>query len=197
MVADSMTVQPMRFSPPMIEALEDGRKVATRRIVTGGNALVQPGKFENVNLETGRASHVGGRNVIKARCRFPAGERAVTIESKVKPDALLWVRRGQAGGTRAASTLTLEVWAVEVSRLQDMTDKDAIAEGVMPWRNEYAVNAAGDLHHATPRLTFWALWDSINGRGRDGWDANPWVWTYRFTVHRMNIDQLLEVKKSA
>lgn len=193
----ALMVQPMRFNPQMIEALEAGRKGATRRIVTGSNSLVQPGRFENVNLDTGRASHVNGRNVIKARCKFPAGERAVTIESKIKPEALLWVRRGQAGGTRASSTLTLEVWAVEVSRLQDMTDKDAIAEGVMPWRNEYAVNEAGDLHYATPRLAFSALWDSINGRGRNGWDANPWVWTYRFTVHQANVDQLLEVKKSA
>lgn len=194
----ALMVRPMRFSPQMIEALEDGRKVATRRIVSAGNSLVRPGKFENVNLDTGRSSHVGGRNVIKARCKFPAGERAVTIESKIQPEALLWVRRGQAGGTRAASTLTLEVWAVEASRLQDMTDKDAIAEGVWhPSWNEFLwlpheTDGAAHLH---ARDAFRTLWKSINGS--KSWDANPWVWTYRFTVHRMNVDQLLEVRKSA
>lgn len=188
----TITVKPLRFNPQMIEALEDGRKKATRRILTAGNSIVTPGKFENLLLETGRAKHEGGRNFLRARCRFAAGERTVSIESRVQPCDLFWVRRGQRGGTRAASTLTLDFWNVEVSRLQDMSEQDAIEEGIMPWQGEYAVNDAGDLHHATARLTFWALWDSINGRGQSGWDSNPWVWTYKFTVHRLNIDQLLK-----
>lgn len=183
---------PLRFNPQMIDALEDGRKKATRRILTAGNTIVEPGRFENVRLETGRAKHSGGENFLRARCRFESGERTVSIRSKIQPCDLFWVRRGQRGGTREASTLTLDVWSVEVSRLQDMTEQDAIDEGIMPWHGEYAVNAEGDLHHATARLTFWALWDSINGRGKYGWDANPWVWTYKFTLQRLNIDQLLK-----
>lgn len=210
MVARSVIVQPMRFAPSLIRALEEDRKGATRRIVTSANSLVQPGKFENLRLETGRASFVNGRSVIKARCGFPAGERAVTVESRIKPFDLLWVRRGQQGGTRVASSMTLEVWAVEVSRLQDMTEQDAIDEGVwhpdpaqFPEAQPEACSmlwypcAEKGKAHISPRLAFRDLWTSLNGRGRNGWDANPWVWTYRFTVHRMNVDQLLEVKKSA
>lgn len=192
-----LNIGPLRFNPQMIEALEDGRKRATRRILTAGNTRVQPGSFENLLLDTGRTKNEGGENYLRARCRFESGERTVSIRSKYQPCDLLWVRRGQRGGTRAGSTITLDIWSVEVSRLQDMTEQDALEEGIMPWRDEYAVNAEGDLHHATALLTFWALWDSINGRGKYGWDSNPWVWTYKFTVHRINIDKLLEQRSAA
>lgn len=191
-MSSPIRVYPKRFNPQMIEALEAGTKRSTRRVVTAGNSIVSPGQFENILLETGRRKSEGGENLIRARCRFTAGERVVSIRSKIEPADLMWVRRGQRGGTRVASTLTLEVWAVEASRLQDMTEQDALDEGIIPWQDEFAVNAAGDMHRATARLAFWQLWDSINGRG--AWDENPWVWTYRFTIHRMNIDELLAAR---
>lgn len=61
---------------------------------------------------------------------------------------------------RWASRITLDVEAVRVERLQDITDEDAAAEGV-----EY-------------RTVFAELWESINGRG--SWDLNPWVWVVEF-----------------
>lgn len=72
---------------------------------------------------------------------------------------------------RWASRITLEVVAVRVERLQDISDDDIRAEGVTP-------DVATD-HVRGPYYTAWAaLWRSINGP--DSWAANPWVWVVEF-----------------
>lgn len=64
---------------------------------------------------------------------------------------------------RKLSRITLEITAVRVERLQDISEADALAEGCVmrPARHCYE-----------------ALWESINGAG--SWDANPWVWVVEF-----------------
>ncbi|MET0331307.1 MAG: hypothetical protein ABW154_07745 [Dyella sp.] len=69
---------------------------------------------------------------------------------------------------RWASRITLEVTAVRVERLQDISDEQAIAEGVCPDENGFGGTTA----------LFAELWESINGAG--SWDANPWVWAIEF-----------------
>jgi hypothetical protein len=61
---------------------------------------------------------------------------------------------------RWASRITLEVTGVRIERLQDISEADARAEGVVD------------------TLAFEELWDSINGSG--AWDANPWCWCISF-----------------
>lgn len=69
---------------------------------------------------------------------------------------------------RWASRITLEIAAVRVERVQDITQEDAYTEGVSP------INT-GDF--ITP---FGELWDSINTKRGYGWDKNPWVWVISF-----------------
>jgi len=69
---------------------------------------------------------------------------------------------------RWASRILLEITAVRVERLQDITNEQAIAEGIgEPLDERYAVQDE-----------FRPLWDSINGAG--SWDVNPWVWVVEF-----------------
>lgn len=82
---------------------------------------------------------------------------------------------------RCFSRITLDVMGVRVQRLQDISDEDAIAEGVQflpdgtpEIGSPYAVDlcpgwAGGD----TARDAFKMLWGIINGA--TAWDANPWV----------------------
>ena len=71
---------------------------------------------------------------------------------------------------RWASRITLEITGVRVERLQDISEADAIAEGVY-------------TDPACPAYDAYAqLWDEINGLG--SWEANPWVWVVGF--HRIN-----------
>ncbi len=72
---------------------------------------------------------------------------------------------------RWASRITLEVNEVRVERLQDISEADAIAEGVLPvgHKSEWSDD---------PRLAYRALWEGINGLG--SWDLNSWVWVVGF-----------------
>lgn len=67
---------------------------------------------------------------------------------------------------RWASRITLEITGVRVERLNDITEEDALAEGVEPT----PMNDA--------RTRFVNLWTKINGDG--SWDANPFVWVIEF-----------------
>jgi hypothetical protein len=75
---------------------------------------------------------------------------------------------------RWASRITLEITGIKVERLQDITDADAIAEGVGPFANIQTI----DCETESPRRTFKGLWESINGTG--SWDSNPWLWVISF-----------------
>lgn len=70
---------------------------------------------------------------------------------------------------RHASRITLEVTGVRVERLQDISEADAVAEGIPA--GEVSPPDAG-------RFAYRLLWESINGPG--SWDANPWVWCVEF-----------------
>jgi hypothetical protein len=91
---------------------------------------------------------------------------------------------------RWASRLTLEVTAVRVERLQDISEPQARAEGIHdigipadecgPNRVGYSAwdGPAGPTLKVTPVEAFRELWESINGAGR--WADNPWVWVVEF-----------------
>ncbi|SDP39648.1 hypothetical protein SAMN04488061_2844 [Filomicrobium insigne] len=98
---------------------------------------------------------------------------------------------------RRASRLTLEVTDVRVERLQDISEEDALAEGVLKVKDHcYVVRGFGydesGLCHSRATIPFAQLWDSLNEARGAGWDVNPWVVAVTFKVHPVNIDALLE-----
>jgi hypothetical protein len=81
---------------------------------------------------------------------------------------------------RWASRITLEVESVRVERLADMTEADAIAEGVTPCGGRWLVPGTA-TERRTAREAFEALWDSINGaKPGASWADSPWVWAITF-----------------
>jgi hypothetical protein len=90
---------------------------------------------------------------------------------------------------RWASRILLEVTAVRVERLQDISEPDAKAEGITTiWPdgprddggpNHFTVGVdPGHLNGPTAATVYRMLWELINGEG--SWDANPWVWVVEF-----------------
>lgn len=94
---------------------------------------------------------------------------------------------------RWASRLTLTVTDVRVQRVQEISEADAIAEGVVsaPFPGGERWSVAGGYDDAwldTAREAFRCLWYRIHGPG--AWGANPWVAAISFTVERRNIDEV-------
>lgn len=91
---------------------------------------------------------------------------------------------------KSAARLWQMVEDIRVERLQDISEKNAIAEGikneVLPIVNEriYYFYPCNDLRDDTylnsPITSFYSLWKSINGQA--SWDANPWVWVVQYRV---------------
>lgn len=87
---------------------------------------------------------------------------------------------------RWASRITLDVTSVRVERLQEITEEQAIAEGIERDETHPELWKRGPLRRdirltpwtGFPKLAFQALWEGINGTG--SWDANPWVWVVSF-----------------
>ena len=126
----------------------------------------------------------------KAPCgvAYPASGGCVGLKSRLSIHMPRW-----------ASRILLEVTAVRVERLQDVSEADAIAEGIaqthtdIMGRAQWKVYAhqisdgdpageraeyCGKPYTACPRESFRSLWLSINGPGSR--DANPWVWVVEF-----------------
>lgn len=82
---------------------------------------------------------------------------------------------------RWASRLLLEIKSVRFERLQDISEEDAIEEGMQ--RLPAPVSVLDPYIYvpasARPRNQFAALWDSINGK-KAPWSSNPWVWVIGF-----------------
>ena len=82
---------------------------------------------------------------------------------------------------RHASRITLEITNIRVERLQDISEADAMAEGV----NSRLVVRNSSCHYIEPPTDTYSyiasyipLWESANGKG--SWDWNPWVWVIEF-----------------
>lgn len=189
--------RPILFSGPMVRALLDGSKTQTRRVVKrqppADVASIRVSHYHPTVIDR-RGDEQPGAEIFGAYSddgewgsKFPYGE----------PGDRLWVRETFRDYTehelglayradwpdenikrqwipsihmpRWASRISLEVTAVRVERLQDISRGDAMDEGC-PFPNM----ATGD----DPRTWFSDLWSQINGAA--SWDANPWVWVVEF-----------------
>lgn len=73
---------------------------------------------------------------------------------------------------RWASRITLEVTEVRCERLHEISDADAIAEGIEIDKEQFPC--------LVPRAAFKELWDSIHNKKASHWYSNPWVFCYTF-----------------
>ena len=76
---------------------------------------------------------------------------------------------------RWASRITLRVTDVRVQRVQEISEEDAIAEGITRWEGDRLQR--GDKG---ARNDFSRLWDSINAKRGYSWESNPFCWAITF-----------------
>lgn len=104
------------------------------------------------------------------------------------PETVAWHKRLGRFMPKKYARIWLHVENCYAERVQDISERAAIAEGIEPmletlWK-DYLIPTQTAL---TPRQSFKTLWSSINdhapeqGKLDARWDANPWVWVTRFT----------------
>jgi len=176
-----MTDRPILFSGPMVRAILDGRKSQTRRVLSMAHIGYAPGDRLWVK-ETWRASY--GLDYYRddlGRCPRPSDMDPATTAIEYLADG-----ERELGGRdhpsihmpRWASRLTLTVTNVRVERLKDISEADAIREGV--------TLIQGSLED--PVGAFRSIWSSINTATGKRWEDNPWVCAITFDTRRGNID---------
>lgn len=217
------TARPILFSAPMVRALLEGRKTQTRRLmkpqppkdyrVVWHEGLGAHAGFSrlNENFQPRCPYGVSGDLlwVRESWWNVVAADGASVTAPGTSPgrDAAWYVadmpdyppcphyrKRPGIHMPRWASRLTLEITGVRVERLQNISEEDAIAEGVTKIREACHVIKGFDydevgLCHTSAVTPYYKLWEHLNGRG--SWDANPWVVALSFTVHKQNVDAVL------
>jgi len=184
--------RPILFNGAMVRALLDGSKTQTRRAV---KPQPSPSSTEAFQCADGiwRFSHPTARCPVSheaddVRCPYgQPGDRLWVREAwtthacfdEIRPrDLTTRSLHYQADGQiktgknrpsihmpRWASRITLEITGVRVERLQDISETDALAEGI-------------DQDTCVPVAMYRDLWEQINGFS--SWDKNPWVWVVEF-----------------
>ena len=189
-------LRPIIFSTEMVQAILEGRKTQTRRVVKP-----QPGDHPNDD---------GYMSTVLERC--PYGE----------PETVLWVREIWAHTNQlnlnfedenygyvykadeqdwrqyegwkwnsslfmpfAAARIFLRIKSVRVERLQDISYEDAVHEGIYTdypsetpvWSHDWKDYLGGESD-LDAYGSFANLWKSINGP--ESWADNPWVWVVEF-----------------
>jgi hypothetical protein len=168
-----MKERPILFSGQMVNAIRDGRKRQTRRKLKGRLDLDFKNTIAAVTIDCPY-----GKPGDKLWCRetwaphsdMPRSaiyrcDRGGDYQDNVTPN-FRW--RPSIFMPRWASRILLEITAVRIERLQDISNADALAEGV---------ELRGEMR---PWAIYRELWESINGRG--SWEVNPWVWVIEFRV---------------
>lgn len=205
-----MNEKPILFNSEMVNAILSGRKTQTRRIIKlplidknigcelAGNELageVNAGDYINCPLgkpgdqlwvrETfGKYRAAPSGFVYRADGELPCGDPERWTPSIHMP--------------RWASRINLLITGVRVERLQDISEQDAMAEGITAKEViiETRYEGGGHVEITAERFffvggddegyesageAFAELWDSIYGKKEgENWQANPWVWVIEF-----------------
>lgn len=78
---------------------------------------------------------------------------------------------------RRFARLILEVKDIRIEKLQDISESDAINEGIESQRGIYK-DYLTEKFYRKPYQSFETLWCKINGQ--KSWQSNPWVWVVEF-----------------
>lgn len=194
-----MKERPIIFSSPMVRALLAGTKTQTRRVVKrhssdcigwfdagGGNwrqRFLAADGSPYLKSWSDRCPYgqPGDRLWVREAWRITGESPEDTLDMFDRDDvqyradddqSYIDKYRPSIHMPRRFSRITLEVTAVRVERLQDISVTDAMAEGVVK------VNLRGLGPCMEWRYAYEDLWTNINGPG--SWDANPWVWVIEF-----------------
>lgn len=176
-----MKERPIIFSDEMVSAILEGRKSQTRRVAKLNGDRCHFGQVgdwlwvKETWAESVPDAQWGDMN--------GGGEPTPIYRADNRWDGVTW--RSPIFMPRYESRITLEIVSVRVERVQDISEADAIAEGIDEWEEMFRCGTDSDpCWTRDARLAYAWLWDSINAKRGFGWDTNPWVWVVEFKPAR-------------
>ncbi|HCF3394011.1 hypothetical protein ABZR47_05540 [Pseudomonas aeruginosa] len=207
MSAEKPRERPILFNDQMVRAILEGRKTVTRRVVKPQpdflGSMVDPNTpFKT--LDAGLHARItcpygepGDRLWVREAWAADAQVDAIApsdlsqgepiwypADLSVRQTGCSMISKGRVRPSihmpRWASRILLEITAVRVERLQDISEEQALAEGVRGEPCDHTRQACADIGcwGDTAKGAFGFLWESLNGEG--SWAENPWVWVVEF-----------------
>ncbi|HHX6580215.1 hypothetical protein [Pseudomonas aeruginosa] len=207
MSAERPRERPILFNDQMVRAILEGRKTVTRRVVKPQpdflGSMVDPNTpFKT--LDAGLHARItcpygepGDRLWVREAWAADAQVDAIAprdlsqgepiwypADFSVRQTGCSMISKGRGRPSihmpRWASRVLLEITAVRGERLQDISEEQALAEGVHGEPCDHARQACSDIGcwGDTAKGAFGFLWEQLNGAG--AWQANPWVWVVEF-----------------
>ena len=199
--------RPILFSTDMVQALLAGKKTQTRRTVKPHpdddglhNHSAQPMHvFDEAEGWWGTVGETGEKKRFKCRYGQPgdflwvreswnkyySGDEENFSFRATDPEFPFKGWKPSIHMPKAACRIWLELTGIRVERVQDISEEDAVAEGVerinfdeteMLAFKSYATGT-GPVY---PYVSYKTLWQKINGP--ESWESNPWVWVVAFKV---------------
>lgn len=190
--------KPIIFSTPMVQAILDGRKTQTRRVVKdprrksvnpistiGSGGIYSMGDIGNelrltkdIKPNFPPPYQVGDRLWVRETWQY--GD---TVRPRIDAEIIYKADNKWSANWKPSihmpkkyARIWLEVTGVRVEKLQDIRYLDVEKEGVWIYEDNYK---SRNLHFNKAIMKFAQLWDSINGK-KYPWSSNPWIFVYEF-----------------
>lgn len=205
-----MKTKPILFSTEMVQAILEGRKTQTRRVVKpqfkeGYTPKIYKGNDERWHVESRKSRtelEFIDWNVLQKGTILWVRETWFSTRSdnkelleigytghiKYKADNNYDPVKDCVGRSwkpsiympKSAARIFLKITNVRVERLNNISEYDAICEGVelLKSTNKYRDYEDCHNHFNHARISFASLWNSINTKLT--WRSNPWVWVIEF-----------------
>lgn len=200
-----MAIKPILFNTEMVRAILDGRKSCTRRINKDVNDYVVPDMdFYDSDKRTyavhnyADKEHTDKLSIAERTCPICPGDILYVRETWCKGIERYIYRADYSdrekfyqGGKeievkwhpsihmpKEAARIWLKVMYVRVERLQDISGKEILKEGV-----NSLVHPDAFYFDMNQRELFESVWNSTIKKSdldRYEWNANPWVWVIEF-----------------
>ena len=191
----------------LTQAVIEGRKTITRRMISGGQLLPED-RIEDASIcPDGFVSIIanGGESLMEVKYHYKVGEIVAVAQNYSSFYNILDDTRPIPEGAGWNNKMfvradlmphQIRITGIKCERLQDISDADCLKEGIFV--NEYFGNGKKCHHYGfdgffngtegwfargwfdTPREAFASLIDKVSGRGT--WALNPWVVAYEFEL---------------
>lgn len=193
--------KPIIFNTKMVKAILAGRKTQTRRVIKPqpkGEVTCCEGGYgirKDCGIVMLQPPYLPGDVLYVRETWAPCAtvdsffdEKNLYVYAANYNEPVPWRWRTPIYMPKAAARIFLLVKDVRVERVQEITEGDALAEGIdwmddACWDNGWSPTLNDPDSGGEPllRVGYASLWDSIYAKHDFGWETNPWVWVIEFS----------------